>query len=280
MSFFTKQVSDGRGGMKEDVNEARVVLAGVGAVVGLILLLGSFKTIGPGERGVMVTMGYPSSTTLGSGFHFKLPLISSVKIVNVQIQAIETTTSSGTVDQQEVTTKAVVNLQVDETQASEIVKTVGSEEALLTRIMPQIQEAINANVSKFSAEEILTKRGQLKADIETMIKERCSKYGVIVHDLSIKDLQYSQQYAQAIEQKQIAEQHAKQAEYDAQRAIKEANAEVNKAKGTAEAQRLMKLTVTKEILQQQAIQKWDGKFPQFMGGGTLPFINMNMKGGE
>lgn len=51
-----------------------------------------------------------------------------------------------------------------------------------------------------------------------------------------------------------------------------------KAKGEiAEAQKLMRSTITPEILQQQAIEKWDGSFPQVMGGnGSLPFINLKL----
>lgn len=82
----------------------------------------------------------------------------------------------------------------------------------------------------------------------------------------------------AIEAKQIAEQQAKQAEYEALKASKEAQAEINRAKGQAEAQRLMRQTLTPELLQKQAIEKWDGQFPQVMSGnGTLPFINISPK---
>jgi prohibitin 1 len=90
------------------------------------------------------------------------------------------------------------------------------------------------------------------------------------------DVSFSEEFAKAIEAKQIAEQEAKQADFEALKASKQAQAQVNRAKGQAEAQRLQKLTLTKELLQQQAIEKWDGKFPTVMGGnGTLPLINLN-----
>ncbi|MCY7322635.1 MAG: prohibitin family protein, partial [Phormidesmis sp. CAN_BIN36] len=63
----------------------------------------------------------------------------------------------------------------------------------------------------------------------------------------------------------------------AQEAEQEAEANVNRAKGQAEAQRLLRETLTTELLQKQAIDKWDGKFPQVMGGdGALPFINLDL----
>ena len=79
----------------------------------------------------------------------------------------------------------------------------------------------------------------------------------------------------AIEAKQIAEQEAKQAEFTVQKATQDAQAEINRAKGQAEAQRLQRQSLTPEILQQQAIEKWNGQFPTVMGGGgTLPLINI------
>src|SRR5919202_213970 len=75
--------------------------------------------------------------------------------------------------------------------------------------------------------------------------------------------------------KKTAEQVAKQAEFAVQKATQDAQAEINRAKGQAEAQRLQRQTLTPEILQQKAIEKWNGQFPTVMGGGgTLPLINI------
>ncbi|MGB7414925.1 MAG: SPFH domain-containing protein, partial [Thermosynechococcaceae cyanobacterium] len=100
--------------------------------------------------------------------------------------------------------------------------------------------------------------------------------GLIVDDTSLVNISFSPEFSQSIEAKQIAEQEAKKAQYQAQKAAQESVALVNRAKGQAEAQRLQKLSLTPAILQQQAIEKWDGKFPMVMGGsGTLPLININ-----
>lgn len=249
---------------------------GVFFAVIVAMLLSGCSVVGPSERGVRYSMGKVDDTPLSSGTYLWVPYFAGLQTLDVAVSAIEIKTSSGTKDQQEVTTTAVVNVQVDPAQVVNVVKNYGSEEALYKQIIPQIQEAINANVSKFSAEEVLTKRTELKESIDKMIKERAAKYGATVHDISIKDLQYSKEYADAVERKQIAEQKSKQAQYDAERAIKEADAERNRARGKADAQNLMKLTVTPAILQQQAIEKWDGKFPQYMGAGTLPFLNLSV----
>jgi len=93
--------------------------------------------------------------------------------------------------------------------------------------------------------------------------------------VSLVDFVFSPEFNKAIEAKQVAEQQAKQATFLVLKAAKEAEAEINKAKGQAEAQRLQQQTLTPILLQRQAIEKWDGKFPTVMGGsGALPFINI------
>lgn len=242
-----------------------------------IISLSACSVVGPTERGVRFTRGAVEESPLAAGTHFWFPYFAGLESIDVAVHAIEIKTSSGTKDQQEVSTTAVVNIQVDPSKVVEIVKNYGSEEAMMKQIIPQIQEAINANVSKFSAEEVLTKRTELKDAVDKMIKERAARYGAMVHDISIKDLQYSKEYADAVERKQIAEQKAKEAEYDAQRANKEADGAINRARGQAESQKLVRATITPELLQKQAIEKWDGKFPQVMGGqGALPFLNLSV----
>jgi len=60
------------------------------------------------------------------------------------------------------------------------------------------------------------------------------------------------------------------------KASKEAQGEINRAKGQAEAQRLLRENLTPQILQKHAIEKWDGHFPTVMSGnGALPFINVS-----
>ena len=245
-------------------------------LIGLLTLfiLPACTVVGPTERAVRYNFGKVDDEVLTAGTHLWIPYFAGAKTLSVNVHAIELQTSSGTKDQQEVTTKVVVNLQLDPTKVIEIVKNYGDEEAVIGQVVPQIQEAVNANVSKFSAEEILTKREQLKEAIDKVIKERAAKYSIIVHDISIKDLQYSPEYAKAIEQKQIAEQKSKQAEYDAVKANKEADGAINTARGQAEAQKLLRANLTPEILQMRAIEKWNGAFPQVMGSQTLPFLNL------
>lgn len=240
----------------------------------LALSLSACSIIGPGERGVRYYRGKVSDEIMQPGTHLWIPFFMGSQTLNVMIYSLGATTSSGTKDQQEVTTTVTVNLQIDPDKVVSIVREVGTDDGLLTRVSPLIQEAVNGTISKFNAEEILTKRSEVKAEIEKLIRERITKYGVIIHDIALKDMQYSKEYAQAIERKQVAEQAAKQAEYETLKAKQEALAAVETAKGEAQSNALKQSALTDKLIQYEAIQKWDGKLPQFSGSGPVPFINV------
>jgi regulator of protease activity HflC (stomatin/prohibitin superfamily) len=143
-------------------------------------------------------------------------------------------------------------------------------------VAPQTQESFKIAAARRTVEEAITKRDELKQDFDIALGGRLEKYGIVVLDTSVVDLTFSAEFSKAVEEKQIAEQRAQRAVYIAQEAAQEAEANVNRAKGQAEAQRLVRETLTPELLQKQAIEKWDGKFPLVTGGGNvLPFINID-----
>ena len=120
-------------------------------------------------------------------------------------------------------------------------------------VTPAISEVLKAATSQRTAEEILKQRSSLKEEIERSLKPRLAKYGLQVDDVSLINIGFSPELTKSIEQKQIAEQDAKKAEYEALKASRQAQAEVNRAKGTAEAQKLLRQSLNKELLQKQAI---------------------------
>lgn len=244
-------------------------------IVLLALLTSACSTVAPGERGVQVTLGKVGNDTLTEGYYFYIPFVKYVKTLSIQVQKTETETEAATKDMQKVTSTIAVNWHLDPMNVNKVFQTIGDEHALVTQIInPAVSEVLKASTAKLTAEEVLTKRIELKNTIDAMLKDRLKIYNLFVDDISLVNLNFTAEFNHAVEQKQIAEQDAKRAEYVAQRAIKEADAEVNRAKGQAEAQRLLKSTMTAEILQQRAIEKWNGVMPQIMGQGTLPFINV------
>jgi regulator of protease activity HflC (stomatin/prohibitin superfamily) len=155
-----------------------------------------------------------------------------------------------------------------------IYREVGDEEAIIARILsPASQEMVKAACAEKTAEELLILRTDLREDILRTLTERLKIRGIIVTDVSIANLDFSDEFDKAIEQKQIAQQQAQQARFLSERAKNEADAEVARARGQAEAQRLLIQTLTPAVLQKMAIEKWDGKMPQVVSDAkTMPFL--------
>lgn len=257
---------------------------GLGGLLGLILFFGSFSTVGPGQRGVMVVLGKPGDSVLGEGPHFKFPFISDIRIISVQIQKSEDKSEAATKDLQRVTATVALNWTLDPLTVGKMLREFGDERTIEDRIIgPAVSEVLKAATAKMTAEEVLTRRMELKGNIDDMLLKRLSAYGLIVKDISLTNLDFTGEFNHAVEQKQIAEQQAKQAEYVALKATQDAKAAVEEAKGEAESsltkaraqaegQKLLKQTLTSDVLQLEYLKKWDGVLPTVMSGNGAGMI--------
>lgn len=263
-------------------DNSKTILSISGAVVGglFILILATalkpFAIVNAGTRGVVMKFGKVQEVILDEGIHPIMPIVTTVKSLSVRVQKNDIPAAAASKDLQDVKINVALNWSIDPTRVNEVFQQIGDEQQIVLRIInPAVAEVVKAATAKKNAEEIITKRTELKQEIDNQIKERLAPYGLLVQDISLVDVTFSPEFAKAIEAKQIAEQEAKRAEFIAQKATQEAQAEINRAKGQAEAQRLVRQTITPELLQKQAIEKWDGRFPTVMtGDGTLPFINV------
>lgn len=273
-------------------------------LVAFIVLFSSYGTVGPGERGVRVTMGKTGDEVLGEGPHLKLPFISSIKTMSIRVQKSEDESEAATKDLQRVGAKVALNWTINPESVGRMFREVGNQESIETNIIaPAVAEVLKAATAKLTAEEVLTKRMELKHSIDEMLIARLTSYGLIVKDISLVDVAFTKEFNHAVESKQIAEQAAKEAEYVAQKAIQDAKARVNTAKGEAESnialakaeaesslvkaraqaegQRLLKQTLTPEVLQLEYLKKWDGGLPSVLtgnGGGVMLNLPAAVKG--
>lgn len=235
------------------------------------------SVIGPGQRGIRYFFGKTSDHVEEPGAYIWIPFFMGMSKIDVQVQKSEVRTSAASKDMQEITTDLAINWKLSPDRVVATYRNVGDEEAILQRIIyPAVSEVLKAATAQHTAEDILKKRMELKAAIDEGLKARLGAYGIDLFDVSITHLQFTTGFEKAIEDKQIAEQRAKQASYEAEKATQDAKAEVERAKGQATAQNLIRASITREILQQRAIEKWDGHFPQVMGTGSTPFINFKM----
>ncbi len=258
-----------------------------GTIAALIvfLALNAFVILNPGQAGVISILGKSQDGVLLEGIHVKPPFVAGVDIYDTTVQKFEVPAQSSTRDLQELTARFAINFRLDESRVVEIRRKQGSLQNLVTKIVaPQTQEAFKITASLRTAEESITQRSALKQDFDDTLSKRLEKYGVIVLDTSVIDLNFSRDFAKAVEEKQIAEQRAQRAVYIAQEAEQEAQADVNRAKGRAEAQRLLADTLKDNggqlVLQKEAISAWregGAQMPKVLvmgkdGGGGVPFL--------
>ncbi len=241
----------------------------------VILLLFSFWfTVGAGQRGVLMDFGAVQHEVLEPGLHFKIPFVQSYVLMDVQVQKAETIETAFSKDLQSVQTKMAINWHIDPKDAEWVYQNVGREDSLVQRILqPAVSNAVKSVTAQYNAEDLVARRDIIRAQIEQHVQSSVKNYRILVDNANIVDFEFSAQYANAIEQKQVAQQHAQQAQYDLQKAQVVAQQKVVEAEAQSKAQALLKETITPIIVQQEAIAKWDGHLPKVIGGsGVIPMI--------
>lgn len=259
----------------------------LGIVLATLVVLGlnSFIIINPGQAGVISILGRARDGALLEGIHAKPPFISVIDVYDLTVQKFEVPAESSTKDLQNLSARFAINFRLDPIKVVEVRRKQGTLANIVSKIIaPQTQEAFKIAAARRTVEEAITKRSELKEDFDEALGDRLDKYGIIVLDTSVVDLAFSPEFARAVEEKQIAEQRAQRAVYVAREAEQEAQADVNRAKGRAEAQRLLAETLKAQggqlVLQKEAIEAWKSGGAQMpkvlvMGGDSksgVPFI--------
>ena len=240
-------------------------------VIGLAIL--SFKVIGAGERGVVFNTlaGGVQPRVLREGLQFKIPFVEDIIPVDVRVQKSETDASAASKDLQIVRSRIALNFHVDPGKANVVYQNIGVE--FKSRMIdPQVQESVKAVTAQYTAEELITRRSQVRDDIKAALTSRLLGFNIVVDEFNIVDFSFSEEFNKAIEAKQTAEQNALKAKRDLERIKIEAEQTVTRARAEADAQRLQRETITPILLQLRAIEKWNGVLPQ-VTGGAMPFID-------
>jgi regulator of protease activity HflC (stomatin/prohibitin superfamily) len=246
-----------------------------GAIILLILIFGSVGTVGAGERGVLLQFGAVKDKVFDEGLYFKIPLIQSVVKMDVKIKKDEVPASASSKDLQVVTSKIALNYHLAPDSVNKIWQEVGKD--YNSRIIaPAIQEAVKATTAKFTAEELIVKREDVKEQIKSNLSERLLERHIVVDEFNIIDFDFSPAFNEAIEAKVTAEQLKLKAERDLERIKIEADQKIAEATGKAQAIRIeaQALSANPRIVELRWIEKWDGKTPQYWGSAT-PFIGIN-----
>lgn len=257
--------------MEEKVGVKLTSFALVGFVILLFLwlLTGPVAFISPGERGVEVMQGRVTGRIFTEGWYVYNSILKDIVQYDTRTQLETVKAEAASQDLQDVIVEVAVQYRLEPDKVADILKNIGKQGDVKAKIIdPAVQETVKASTALFPVAEIIKQRPMVKAKVEELLSDRLLTYGVKVEEISLKNITFSEEFTKAIEEKQVAEQKKTQAEFEAQ-------AVVAKAEGKAKEQVLLKESLTAEILQRLAIEKWNGQLPTYMGGdGLIPFLQI------
>ena len=277
------------------------------AILGVLwIAAGCIATVPTGHTGILVTFGAVEDATYEAGVHFKLP-IQEVVIMDNRTQKALLELKCFSSDIQEVTVNYSINYQIEKENAQRIYKTIGTKYYEVV-MEPRIHEAVRSVISKYSAENLIESRDQLSVKITEILEKELGAYNIVVVNTAIENLDFSDAFTNAVEEKQVAQQNYLKAQTEQEQKIMEqeasaerdeiaakAAAEVAKIQAEADAE-VMKIqadaaeyagqrdaainkalsdTLTEVLIKYYEIQRWDGKLPEYFVSGTdgvLPIL--------
>src|SRR3989338_6618263 len=260
--------------------EKKIIIIGVVIAI-LILMVSSAGIVGAGQRGVLLRFGAMTGIIKNEGLYFKIPFVEQVVLMSTQIQKYSALASASSKDLQVVTTEVTLNYQLDASKVGEIYRTMMQDYEQRV-IQPFVQEAVKSIAANFDAEQLITQRPKVKADLQNLISTKLAPLGIRVVELSITDFRFTQVFQDSIEAKVKAVQQALEAENALRRVGFEAQQQITRAQAEAKGLELQKAQITSQLLelrqievQRAAVDKWNGVMPTVVtSGGPVPMLDV------
>ena len=282
------------------LNKTVIILIAVAAVCAIIYSTCTAQ-VPTGYTGILTTFGRVESYTMDAGFHFKSPF-QQVVLMDNREQKTSFKTQSFSSDIQQVDIDGSINFSINQATAMNLYRQVGTS-YFNPLVMPRLLENTKAVFSKHTAENLVAARETLSKTIRNQLSEEMKNYGINISSVSIENIDFTDSFTDAVEQKQVAAQKKLQAEIEQeqktmetqqqaerQRITAEAEAAVKKieadaaayatkvkAEAEAEANQKIAASLTESLIKWQQANAWDGKLPAYMAGEgstSLPILNI------
>ena len=282
------------------------------ALLVVVLVLNCFATVPVGSTGILLTFGkVEEGKALSEGLHVKLPLVQRIVPMDNRVQKLELNTEAFSKDIQTVSATLAVNYRLQAEKSFAIYKTHGTQYEQ-NIIVPATHEVLKSVCAQYTAEELISKRAESSDMMRDELDAKLSGMGITVTDFNIIDFDFSDEFINAVEAKQVAEQVKKkaatenetaiaQAEREKQVSIKQSEAEAERVRIEAEAQAqstliaaqaqadAVKLAADAEAYRMQnegkyvsdslidkiLAENWDGKLPNVVGGDVKGILNVD-----
>ncbi len=272
----------------------------------IVLATSAFVIVESGHVGVIVTLGAVQPVPLSEGFHIKKPFMDKIEQTDIRLTKAVSKSVAASKDLQTVQTQVSVQYSISGPVAPQTYQRIGTRDVVAATVIgPAIQESVKAVTAQFTAEQLVTRRAEVKQQIQTAIEsfirvtleDKDVPTALTIANVAITDFEFSDEFNKAIELKVRAEQEALQAVNEKTRRVTQAEAgyqerklaadgeayeieAASKAKADAIAREAKALKNNPELIQLRLAEKWDGTLPRFTGGESIPLINIDsvMKG--
>jgi regulator of protease activity HflC (stomatin/prohibitin superfamily) len=282
------------------------IIIGLVVLVLLISFFSSYTVISPGYTGVIFNKWSGTLRTVPQGIAWRMPFVTEVQSYPTSLRTYTMVRRTGegssssddsidlpTKEGQHITQDISVTYNTSEDEAAKVFKAFQMadisdiESTFIRRTIITVAQNVAGQMSL--SEVISAKRNDLQNDIQKNLNGELEKMGFHLDKVNLGASHLPQSLETQMQQKMAVQQQAQQAEYELQKQQMLAKAEVAKAEGEAqstlvrakaqaEANRLLQSTLSQNLIQSKAIDKWDGTLPQVSGGAT-PFIDLrSLKG--
>ncbi len=295
-----------RNGARGNLSTSGKTPSGKWIVVALVLFLGfivindAYVIVNSGHVGVVRMLGAVQLTPLPEGFHLKKPFLDRVEEMDIRLTKEESKAGAASKDLQNVSTKVTVQYSLTGAVAPTTYQKIGVRRTVAaTLINPAILESVKAVTAKYTAEELVTRRAEVKLQIQEAIdkfihitlKQKGAEGALTIANVAITDFDFSTEFNRAIEEKVKAEQDALKAVNEKLRRVTQAEAAAaertlaadarayeievgSKARADAIRREAQALKNNPELIQLRMAEKWDGVLPRVTGEGMIPLINL------
>lgn len=241
-------------------------------ILGFLIIPSSVHTVQTGELAVVKQLG-EAKYERSAGTYFDLWFISSYQKYDCKVQNVDITTAAYSSDAQTMDIAMTMQYQILSDKATDICKQYGSLEALQTRIQAIAIEKAKAVLSSHKAMDIIANRASMSPAVEEAIRAAVGKdYYVNIVAVVMTNIDFSDAFEQAVENKMVAEQNQLKAEYENQQKVAQAQAEADAkiiaAEAEAKANELLENSLTDQILESKYLDKWNGSLPQVVSGDS------------
>lgn len=235
-----------------------------------VLIPFSFHTVDTGEIAVVKYLG-EAKETRNAGTHYDLWVTNTYQKYDAKVQNVDIVTAAYSSDAQTMDVQMTLQYQVMGDKVMDIAKQYGSLDILQNRIQSIAVEKAKSVLSSYKAMNIISDRSSMSPAVEQVIKDAIGdEYFVNVTAVVLTNIDFSDAFELAVEEKMIAEQKQLKAEYEnttkVAQAEAEAKAKIIAAEAEAKSNELLEKSLTDKILQEMYINKWNGELPDVVSG--------------